>query len=86
MDIYDHLDLEDTWEVIHDAFLLYSGQSKADAEYELEIYRKWIPIFNAKFKQNLAGDLCLECAQYVGPGEWHKCPAGNTTSGMVPPK
>ena len=32
------------------------------------------------------GGPCSKCGKRVGPGEWHKCPASNTTSGMVPPK
>ena len=48
MDRYDYLDLEDTWEVIFDAFLL-----KDSLENELEIYHKWIPIFDAKLRSHL---------------------------------
>lgn len=40
------MDLPETWEVIHDAFLL-------NAENELEIYRKWIPVFDGKLKEYL---------------------------------
>ena len=39
----DNLDIEDTWEIIHDAYLLRP-------ENELEIYRKWIPILNDKLR------------------------------------
>lgn len=45
----DKMDLADVWEEIHDAFLL----GKAGLQNELEIYRKWIPVFNEKLNRHL---------------------------------
>ena len=45
----EKMDLLEVWEEIFDAFLL----SKIGLENELEIYRKWIPIFDEKLRERL---------------------------------
>ena len=43
------MDWLEVWEEIYDAFLL----GKVGLENELEIYRKWIPIFDDKLKEHI---------------------------------
>lgn len=48
MENYDHLDIEDVWDIIWTAYVL--GKD-GDLQNELEIYRKWIPILTEKLLQ-----------------------------------